>query len=202
MKRTAMILLLLSFCVGAYAATNALTTNTVVKKTVFELYPNSIGFSGGIPPLTVSGIGISFRHWIDSFGYQITGGILYTPPSSSSSYGSILDYSVSLQVMKSLMAAEFTEWLYSQLYLLAAVRQWGYILPMSSGSTVTYGPYYPNMTIGAGFGIELGFSRHYSLCYEMGYSGAFCFVTPPSSISTFYAPQFQMFFQATLQYRY
>lgn len=123
-------------------------------------------------------MGLSYRQWLGSFGYQAVAGGYYSPSVDGVKGVSALDYWVGFEGLFRVYANQFSDSFYSQLYLFLGADHHGSIAPVyaddtgASGQPIlpTPGAYVPEFLVGGGIGIEAGLFQHISIIFEIGYA--------------------------------
>lgn len=112
----------------------------------YRPHPNAVGFFSG----QLSGTGLHYQRWLGRFGFQITGGVLYSPtddanvlswsggysdeylwnePGTSKSYTSFyrtsLYYSVGAEFLFQIVAQDMAKWFSGNLYVFAGINHSG-----------------------------------------------------------------------------
>ncbi len=150
--------------------------------TVFEKYPSSIGAFYG----DVAGMGLSYQRWFSSLGFELAGGLWYTPIENAAyqEFAEFFVYNIGVQAMYTLVSNNITDWISGNLYLFAGVIHYGHLYqPCKTTGTKenevpVYEPDYSKSPIlssdfgtGFGIGIETVLLKHFSLPIEFGIDG-------------------------------
>ncbi|TVQ26707.1 MAG: hypothetical protein EA383_05020 [Spirochaetaceae bacterium] len=130
-----------------------------------DRFPEALGFQYGL----ISGAGLSYQRWFGPTGLQVAGGILYFPAQTATSYPFVLDYSIGLQVNRSVFASDYSDRVSGQLYLVGGVSHGGRI--DRDYETSNAGPFVPSIGLGGGLGIEIVLFEHFSFPIEVLYAG-------------------------------
>lgn len=159
------------------------------------VYPDALGAAFG----PISGIGLHYHRWEKSFGWQVTGGILYFPPGQQPGQTS-LDYNLGGALQWQVYGDTFAPWLSGNLYLFLGGNHRGYIPVRSSGDPLVFtnGPFQADITAGPGIGTEIVLFEHFSIPIEFGYGGTWT-VTQPDLSQAFTV---NIYGQTALRYRY
>lgn len=147
---------------------------TAEERTAYEQFAHGLGFSGG----QISGVGLSYRQWFGSLGFQTVAGGYYLPEVDNTPGVSALDYWAGLEGFYRVYANQFADWFYSQLYLFLGANHHGSINPVYAGYSdpaqpppaPTPGVYQPQLILGGGIGIEAALFQHISAVFEIGYA--------------------------------
>lgn len=154
-------------------------------------YSQALGVQGG----RLAGVGISYQRWLDDFGYQVAGGLLYHPEME---YGDDeLVYNIGLELQYPLVYHEANSWLAGTLYLVGGVHHQGYKeaeLVSFDPDVYRSGPLTLNIGIGGGVGVESIFFKHFAISTEFVYVGMYEITS-----STFVV---DMYPQVSLRYRF
>lgn len=163
--RPVILLALLLCAVGAWteddpAATPAMGTS-------------SVGISGG----SITTVGLTYRHWGERVGLQITAGGYVLPAGEGDVRFADLYYSVAVAGDLVLISGNVfkTSWLYSQLYLMASLSHLGedaYVVEYDPVTFIAVGltgeAWVPRFRAVAGFGMEIVLFSRFSLTGEIG----------------------------------
>ncbi len=191
MRRLGVLFVVILLVIGA----NALSAREAEGSLNRDRNPNALGFQTG----SISGSGLSWQRWFGPTGLQIAGGILYRPPGQTGfGFRHILDYSVGVEVQRSVVASDFSERMAGQLYVVGGVNHGGIIEevweedPESENRPErSTGPFIPSVSVGVGLGIEFVFFEHFSIPFEMLYAAVWRGVEGsfPDQLAVDLAPQ-------------
>ena len=133
---------------------------------VFELYPQAIGYSLG----EMTGSGFTYRQWQGDWGWQLSGLVVFDPNDTNFLSNDYLYHSTGVAVLRTLFKGEPTEWFYTQLYVLghgSFVGNKTYYWDETTGYVKTIGPYASSGNLGLGLGVEVGLFKHLSAVVEV-----------------------------------
>lgn len=134
---------------------------------------SAVGISGG----SITTVGLTYRHWGERVGLQVTAGGYVFPVEDGDVRYADLYYSVAVAGDFVLLSGNVFKatWLYSQLYLVASLSHLGedaYVVvydPDTYDPSLTGEGYVPRFRLAAGFGMELVLFSRFSLSGEVGY---------------------------------
>ena len=143
-----------------------------------DRFPEALGFRFR----DISGMGLSYHRWMGSTGFEIAGGILYFPLAVQADFPIVLDYSIGLQVNRSVFASDYSDRVSGQLYLVAGISHRGEIereFTTGGSGQETAGPFVPSIGVGGGLGIEIVLFDHFSFPIEVLYAPIWSYTGEP-----------------------
>ena len=133
-------------------------------------YSQALGVQGG----RLAGVGLSYQKWLEDFGYQVAGGLIYHPEME---YGyDELVYNIGLELQYPLVYHEANSWLAGTLYVVGGVHHQGYKeaeLVTMDPEVYRSGPLILNIGVGGGIGVETIFFKHFAISTEFVYVGMY-----------------------------
>jgi hypothetical protein len=154
-------------------------------------YSQALGVQVG----RLAGVGISYQKWLDDFGYQVAGGLLYHPEMV---YGNDqLVYNIGFELQYPLVYHEVNSSLAGTLYFVGGVHHQGYReakLTSADPDVYSAGPLILNLGIGGGIGVETILFKHFAISTEFVYMGMYELNTSTLNVD--------MYPQVSLRYRF
>lgn len=138
------------------------------EQTVFEKYPAALGAGVGF----LAGVGVSYQHWFDGWGYALAGGIIYHPLQLEYGVDPFLT-NAGLELQFPIYTDTFNEWLNGRLYLFGGLRYRGFFEAeeTSAGSKVyVSSPFTLELATGGGVGAEMVLFDHFGVIAEIIYA--------------------------------
>ncbi len=133
------------------------------EENTFERFPKALGAQVGY----LSGLGLSYQNWGETFGYQVAAGVMAYPDYSTGAEP--LLYNAGLEFQYPVYTDSFGTWLTGRLYLVAGARHRGYIEAVYNSGSDTYekSPFTVEFAVGGGIGVEGVFFDHFAVVTEM-----------------------------------
>jgi hypothetical protein len=166
MKRIVFMLILFPLCSVLFAQDSAGAEQPAYDRLLYGLGLAGGGATAYIGPLPSGNAGLSFQQWFGRLGYQASISVSYPAMLSDPAALTIttgLQIWASGEVMGRLLAAQFSNWFFSELHLYGGIDHTGFM------DATSWSSYMANFIVSAGFGIQAGLFQHFVFTLELGY---------------------------------
>jgi hypothetical protein len=131
----------------------------------FGTYPQALGAYVG----RISGIGIGYQKWNDTYGFQFAAGGMYHPLMEGGH--DIFNYNAGAQLQYPLFSDDYSTWLAGRLYVFGGLNHRGYKEAVYDESSYSYveGDFHAEFGLGGGIGVEGVLFQHFAVSVELVY---------------------------------
>lgn len=155
-------------------------------------FPSALGFfSGTVYAENLFG-GLQYQHWFSTNGFQVEGGVIFSPSDN------VLDYSIIGDYLYPVYGNEYSDKMAGRLYLFGTLGHIGKIITeYNYENYITENHLRFSIMLGFGIGIEVIAYKHFSFPIHFGYAADW-----PINLSSVNQPFIGLMIASGLRYRF